>query len=162
MKIMKLAKPKPPIRVRPMNTGSRIRYSASRRSWQRLIFERFSVASVSGSVAAVMSRLRTAAPANTQKTIRHGPRAISPLPTMGAIMGDTEITSITSAMRRMASGPVCRSLMTARGRTKRTAPPRPCTSLNAVSDSTLGANAQPTEAAAKKDSPKQRGSLRPA
>ena len=53
-------------------------------------------------------------------------------------------TSISSAISRAASTPVCRSRTMARGIAMPAHAPRPCTKRNAISDSMLGASAQPT------------------
>ena len=89
---------------------------------------RCSGASVSGSTKAVSARLSSAGQRqHRRRSAASSPTAISPLPASGASIGETEITSITIAISRVASGPVCRSRMIARGTTITVAAPSPCT-----------------------------------
>ncbi len=75
---------------------------------------------------------------------RQPTRCITPLPASGASIGEIEITSITIAISRVASGPLCRSRMIARGTTITVAAPRPCTKRARISAPIPGASAQPT------------------
>ena len=65
------------------------------------------------------------------------------------------------AIIRVASGPVCRSRMIARGMTITVAAPRPWTKRAAVKVATSGANAQPSVPARKMPSPISNGGRRP-
>ncbi len=76
-------------------------------------------------------------------------------------MGETLNTSISSAIRRAASVPVCRSRTTARGMAMPAAAPRPCTKRSAISVSMSVASAQPTLASVNRPRPKYSGGLRP-
>ena len=60
-------------------------------------------------------------------TARQPNGTISALPVSGARIGDTLNTSMTSDISRVASTPVCRSRMMARGMTITEAAPMPCT-----------------------------------
>ena len=60
-----------------------------------------------------------------RRSAASSPISISPLPASGASIGETEITSITIAISRVAAGPVCRSRMIARGTTITVAAPEP-------------------------------------
>ena len=62
-------------------------------------------------------RRATAASVTATNTARQPNGTISALPVSGARIGDTLNTSITSAISRVASTPVCRSRMIARGMT---------------------------------------------
>ena len=73
----------------------------------------------------MIARLIRAASNSATKIDRQPETRISKLPASGASIGETEITSITSAIRRVALAPVCRSRMIARGTTIATAPPSP-------------------------------------
>ena len=126
MKTMKLENPKPPMSVNPIKTGSRNSVLVPAQSDLRFTFTRASGAKVSGNTKPTINRLRPAAMHSTQKIMRQSPKAIIPLPKNGASMGETEITSMTIAIRRVAADPVCISRITALGTTIRTAPPKPC------------------------------------
>ena len=125
MKTKKLAIPKPPTKVGPRNAGLVIRVRVPRISERRLTGWRFPGARVSGRAKRVTSRLRIAATHSTAKMARQPETRISRLPARGASIGETEITSITSAISRVAWVPVYMSRITARGITITTAPPTP-------------------------------------
>ena len=82
-------------------------------------------------------------------TARQPNGTISALPVSGARIGDTLNTSMTSDISRVASMPVCRSRMMARGMTITDEAPMPWTTRKKISHSMLGASAQPTEPAMK-------------
>ena len=144
MKTKKLDMEKPPISVSPMNSGSRKSRPNPRAITPSRAGCRFSGANVSGSMKAVSARASSPATARTTKISRQLPIAISPLPASGASIGEIEMTSITIAISRVASGPVCRSRMIARGTTITVAAPSPCTSRAKMSMPIEGASAQPS------------------
>ena len=88
------------------------------------------------------------------KTARQPKGTISALPVSGARIGETLKTNMISAISRVASTPVWRSRMMARGITIEAQAPIPCTKRKAISHSMLGASAQPTEARMKTVRPK--------
>ena len=86
------------------------------------------------------------ATAITQKIARQSATNITIDPANGASIGDTEITSMTIAISRVASVPVDQSRMIARGMTITAAAPRPCIARAAVRFVMSGANAAQTDA----------------
>ena len=69
---------------------------------RRLTGVRRDSARVSGRTKPVSSRLNTAISASAPKITRQPPSRIRPLPNNGASMGDTLITSMIIAIRRVA------------------------------------------------------------
>ena len=94
-----------------------------------------------------------AAIVTAQNTPRQPVKAITPLPTSGARIGETLNTSISKDISRAASLPVCRSRTTARGIAMPAAAPRPCTKRSAISVSMSVASAQPMLASANRPQP---------
>ena len=88
------------------------------------------------------------------KTARQPNGTISALPVTGARIGETEITSMTSAISRAPSTPVWRSRMMARGITMTDDAPTPWSARKAISQPMLGASAHPAEPIANTTSPK--------
>ena len=83
------------------------------------------------------------------------------LPASGARIGETLKTSISSDIKRVASGPVCRSRTTARGITMPAQAPTPSMNLNTTRVSMFGARPQPMLPSANSPRPKYSGGLRP-
>ena len=103
----------------------------------------------------------SAAAHTTQNTARQPASAITALPASGARIGEMLKTSISSAIRRAASLPVCRSRTTARGIAMPAAAPSPCRKRIAIRTRMSPASAQPTLAAANSTRPKTSGARRP-
>ena len=116
---------------------------------------------VSGNTVASSSSASTAATITATKTARQPNGTISALPVSGARIGETLNTSMTSDISRVASTPVWRSRMIARGITIIADAPSPCTKRNATSQATSGASAQPMDPAVNSDRPTYSGGLRP-
>ena len=87
------------------------------------------------------SKAATVAATNTA---RQPNGTISALPASGARIGDTLRTSMTVAISRVASTPVCRSRITARGTTITDAAPMPWMRRKAISQPMLGDSPEPT------------------
>ena len=125
MKMKKLAIANPAISVSPMNVRSASSRRTPRQSSAGPTARRDSRGSVSFSTKAVSARQATAKSASNPKIARQPPTGITRLPISGAVIGATEMTSMTSAISRVASGPVCRSRTIARGITMTAAAPSP-------------------------------------
>jgi hypothetical protein len=115
---------------------------------------------VSGSRKATSNSAISAATPTATNAARQPNGMINALPVNGARIGDTENTSITSDISLVASAPVWRSRMIARGITP-IAAPIPCRKRNAISQPMVAENAQPIAPRMKSVSPPYSGSLRP-
>ena len=115
---------------------------------------RFSGLSVSGSAKATSAKPMIATMVTATNTARQPKGTMMALPISGARIGDTLKTSMIVDISLVASMPVWRSRMTARGITMHAAAPMPWTKRKKISHSMLGENPAPIPPIANTASPK--------
>ena len=108
-----------------------------------------------------MPRLKALAASSTPKMPRQPASAMTPDPASGASIGETEITSITAAMSRVAAAPVYMSRMMARDTTMPAPVHRPWVARKKISWPMLCDSAQPMEARANTARPQSTTGRRP-